>query len=439
MNLLDMSIAASYLVIVIAIFRLIFKKVPKFINCAMWAFVGIRLILPFSINSIISLFPNTEPVVQDVVYLGQQASIKTSEFVEKTVSSISIKTAFVASQSNVDFVNMVAGILFTVWVAGVVAMFLYSVITYLHIHSKVKVSVRLRDNIYLCDYVDSPFILGIFKPKIYIPADLTEQEMKCVILHETAHIVRRDNWWKLLGFLLLMVYWFNPILWCAYLMLCRDIEFACDEKIIKNMGNAERQTYSQVLLTYSIPRYMVVAYPVAFGEVGVKMRIKSILNYKKPTFWAIVATVVICIGVGAAFLFNPISLKAFEDLNDKYDRYEDYSADRKFEYKDKESGIVYTIILAGDDLEKPNREFVIKTNNSNIQEITGTYQLLRNVLYLHTYDPGNNKICYVFNKDGFKLTFDKEKSPYAPILTGNDDEVFEKAVFEQTDIQWIYY
>lgn len=437
-NLLDMSIAASYLVIVIAIFRLIFRKVPKFINCIIWALVGIRLILPVSFDGIISLFPHKSPMIEEAVYFGRLASAKTSQLIEKTVTNTLQNVVAIEGSSQDTPVNMFALILLVVWIMGMVVMLLYSVITYIHIYNKAKVSVRYRDNIYVGDYIDSPFILGIVRPKIYIPTDLSGEGMECVILHEKAHIKRHDNWWKFVGFLLLIVHWFNPILWVAYLMFCRDIEFACDEKVIKSLGCDRRQAYAQVLLEYSIPRYMLVAYPVAFGEVGVKMRIKSILNYKKPTFWAIVAAVVVCIGVGIAFITNPLSLNASDDP-EEHGRYEDYSGEKKFVYKDKKTGIEYTISLTSGDIGDYTKEFKIKTNNSAIEEITGTWELSRGVLYLYTYDPGNNKICYVFNKGDFNLTFDKEKSPYAPPVAQNADELFEKAVFEQTEIKWIYY
>ena len=181
----------------------------------------------------------------------------------------------------------------------------YSLIAWLRLRHKVQVSIRQDPNIYVCDQVDSPFILGIFRPRIYVPSGMEESTLQCVLAHENAHLRRKDHWWKPLGFLLLTVYWFHPILWLAYWLLCRDIERACDEKAIAEMDPAEKKNYSQALLLCSIPRRMIMACPVAFGEVAVAERIKGILSYKKPTVWILAISVLVCLVTAVCFLTNP--------------------------------------------------------------------------------------------------------------------------------------
>jgi len=207
--------------------------------------------------------------------------------------------------------------------AIIVAMVLYTVVSYFRIHRKVREAVPYQENIWLCDHIDTPFILGVVRPRIYLPSNMNEQDIEYVIAHEKAHLKRHDHWWKPLGFLLLTVYWFNPILWIAYILLCKDIELACDEKVIKDMGTEIKKPYSEALINCSVPRKMISACPLAFGEVGVKGRVKSVLNYKKPAFWIIVVAVVASIVVAVCFLTNPkqdielgiSSQKSGSDLN----------------------------------------------------------------------------------------------------------------------------
>lgn len=191
------------------------------------------------------------------------------------------------------------------WLAGIAVMLLYSAVTYLRLHWQVRAAVSHGKNIYICDDVTSPFILGTLRPRIYIPSGISEQQLQYVLSHENAHIKRRDHWWKPLGFLLLTLYWFNPLLWLAYSLLCRDIEQACDEKVIARMDNAGKKGYSEALVVCSVHRRTVMACPVAFGEIGVKDRIKGIVSYKKPAFWIILASVAVCLLVAVCFLTNP--------------------------------------------------------------------------------------------------------------------------------------
>ena len=305
-DLFNMSITASYLVLAVVIARALLKKAPKWITCLLWAMVGFRLICPFTIESVLSLIPGTQTitanetsVIRPFTVQSGIAGIDTSvnEFLgDKYAEGVTVPTNTFAD---------VTTVLSVIWLVGLICMLIYGFISYIRLRKRVGVSLLFKDNIYYCDNIDTPFILGFFKPKIYVPSGISEEQTGYITLHEKAHLKRKDHLWKPLGFLLLSVYWFNPVMWVAYILLCRDIESACDEKVIKNMDNSEKKNYSETLVSCSVQRRMVMACPLAFGEVGVKQRIKSVLNYKKPAFWIIILAFVLFTVVAVCFLTNP--------------------------------------------------------------------------------------------------------------------------------------
>lgn len=305
LKILNMSITASWLVLAIIILRLLLKKAPKAISVFMWALVGVRLICPFSFESILSLIPSAETVPQDIIYSEAPTIHSGVPILNSTMNPIISESLAPEVGASVNPMQIIAFVASTVWIVGIVAMVLYTVVSYFRIHRKVREAVPYQDNIWLCDHIDTPFILGLVRPRIYLPSNMNEQDIEYVIAHEKAHLKRHDHWWKPLGFLLLTVYWFNPILWIAYTLLCKDIELACDEKVIKDMGTEIKKPYSEALINCSVPRKMISACPLAFGEVGVKGRVKSVLNYKKPAFWIIAVAVVASIVVAVCFLTNP--------------------------------------------------------------------------------------------------------------------------------------
>ena len=305
-DLFNMSITASYLVLAVVVARLLLKKAPKWINCLLWALVGIRLICPFSIESALSLIPSSQTISINNTSTGRPFTVQSGvpavdTNINEFLGNKYYEGVTVPANTFADMTNVLA----IVWIFGLFAMLLYGSIAYLRLHKKVGASILLNNNIYYCDNIDTPFILGFFKPKIYVPSGITDEQISYIALHEKAHLKRKDHWWKPLGFILLSVYWFNPIIWVAYILLCRDIETACDEKVIKNMPNTEKKGYSETLVSCSVQRRMVMACPLAFGEVGVKQRIKSVLNYKKPAFWMIIFAVLLVAVVVACFLTNP--------------------------------------------------------------------------------------------------------------------------------------
>jgi len=306
LKLLNLSISASWLVLAVLVLRLISKRSPKWMNVLLWGIVALRLMLPFSIESALSLIPSAETVSPAVVQFDPAPTITSGVNIIDNAVNPSLSEHFAAvPTANVNPLYAGAYIAGWAWLIGLAAMLAYALVSYLRLRRRVSVSLRVRENIYLCDAISSPFILGVVKPRIYLPSTLDEVQRQNVLAHEQAHLARRDHWWKPLGFALLAVYWFNPVLWLAYALLCRDIELACDERVIRDMNETAIKTYSTVLLACSVPRKAVVACPLAFGEVGVKERVRNALHYKKPAFWVVAASVTVCIVVAVCFLTDP--------------------------------------------------------------------------------------------------------------------------------------
>ena len=306
LKLLNLSISASWLVLAVLVLRLVSKRSPKWMNVLLWGIVALRLVLPFSIESALSLIPSAETVSPVAVQSAPAPTITSGVSVIDNAVNPSLSEHFAAvPTASVNPLYVWTEIAGWVWLIGLGAMLLYALASYLRLRRRVSVSLPIQDNIYLCDAISSPFILGVVKPRIYLPSGLDEVQRQNVLSHERAHLARRDHWWKPLGFALLAVYWFNPVLWLAYTLLCRDIELACDERVIRTMDESAVKTYSTVLLACSMPRKAVITCPLAFGEVGVKERVRNALHYKKPAFWVVAASVAVCVVVAVCFLTNP--------------------------------------------------------------------------------------------------------------------------------------
>ena len=306
LKLLNLSISASWLVLAVLVLRLVSKRSPKWMNVLLWGIVALRLMLPFSIESALSLIPSAETLSPEVVRFDPAPTITSGVSVIDNAVNPSLSEHFSAvPTASVNPLYVWTEIAGWVWLIGLGAMLLYALVSYLRLRRRVSVSLPIQDHIYLCDAISSPFILGVVKPRIYLPSTLDEIQQQNVLAHEHAHLARHDHWWKPLGFALLAVYWFNPVLWLAYALLCRDIELACDERVIRTMDESAVKTYSTVLLACSIPRKAVITCPLAFGEVGVKERVRNALHYKKPAFWIVAASAVVCIVVAVCFLTNP--------------------------------------------------------------------------------------------------------------------------------------
>ena len=306
LKLLNLSISASWLVLAVLVLRLVSKRSPKWVNVLLWGIVALRLVLPFSIESALSLIPSAETVSPAAVQFDPAPTITSGVSIIDNAVNPSLSEHFAAvPTASVNPLYVWTEIAGWVWLIGLGAMLLYALVSYLRLRRRVSVSLPVQDHIYLCDAISSPFILGVVKPHIYLPSDLDEVQRQNVLAHEQAHLARRDHWWKPLGFALLAVYWFNPVLWLAYTLLCRDIELACDERVIRTMDESAVKTYSTVLLACSMPRKAVITCPLAFGEVGVKERVRNALHYKKPAFWVVAASVAVCVVVAVCFLTDP--------------------------------------------------------------------------------------------------------------------------------------
>ncbi|MDE5909660.1 MAG: M56 family metallopeptidase [Lachnospiraceae bacterium] len=310
LKLLNMSITAGWLILAVLCIRLLFRKIPKWVNCLLWGVVAIRLICPFSIESQFSILPSTEPIKSSTVVEGEVQNYIPSidsrlTIVENTINPMLTET-FAYNESDsvapLQIVTYAAGL---VWCCGMVLLIICAMGSAIKLHKLVREAVCVRGNIYICDAVKLPFILGILRPRVYLSSALREREMDYILAHEFAHLKRKDHWWKALGYLLLCIYWFNPLCWMAYSLLCKDIELACDEKAAKDMTFHEKKEYSKVLISCARQRSLIFVCPLAFGEVGVRERVKSVLDYKKPTLWIILTAAAVLAILAVCFLTNP--------------------------------------------------------------------------------------------------------------------------------------
>lgn len=305
LKLLNMSISAGWMVLAVLVVRIFLRKAPRSLSVVLWALVGIRLLLPFSIESAVSLIPSAQTVPPEILYT--QTPIIHSGFpaVNTVINPVLSETMAPISSDKINPMQVLTTVTAIVWLVGCIGVLLYGVISYGRIYRRVQNATHLFGNVYRAASIDTPFILGILFPKIYLPFEMNGDDVPYVLDHEQAHLKRWDHLWKPLGFFLLAIHWYNPLLWLAYVLLCRDIESACDERVAKTMNTEEKKAYSSALLNCSVPRRMITACPLAFGEIGVKQRIRSVLHYKKPTLWVIIVAVISCIAIAVCFLTDP--------------------------------------------------------------------------------------------------------------------------------------
>ena len=346
---LNISIMAGWLILAAAFVRLLLKKTPKWINCMLWILVAVRLVCPVSIRSTISLIPGSEVIPADIL-VSQTPEVQSEvRFVNETVNPVPAGTIPESAASNTTLLQQLITAAAYLWIAGMTAMMIYAVLTWIKLKKSVAASVPVRDGIVACDEVESPFILGILRPIIYAPSSMTGETLDYVVRHEQAHLKRYDHWWKPLGYLLLSVYWFNPLCWLAYILFCRDIELACDEKVIRDMNREETASYARALLDCSMPVRRIAVCPLAFGEVGVKERIKGVLNYKKPAFWSVIAAVLVCVIVAGCFMTTPengsISQTGKES---QIEESADLTLDKELAHKDEFVSFLKTHLDGGD-------------------------------------------------------------------------------------------
>lgn len=364
LKLLNMSITAGIIVAVVIVLRLLLRRSPKWIRCILWGMVALRLILPFSIESDVSLVPETEPVREEIVYaepVGAYTGIfalnTTLDAKHEDVDVGAAEPTELEKETSVSIVDIAS----IIWLCGMTAMLVYAAVSCRRISGRVREGVANDEGVIFCDRITAPFIFGIVRPRIYLPSDITESDSRYVIAHERAHIKRRDHLWKPFGYILLSIYWFNPLIWVGYILLCRDIELACDEKVIAALGEDDKKNYSTALINCSTGQRFVAACPVAFGETGVRMRVKTVLNYKKPTFWIIIIALVACLAVGVFFLTDP------------------------FDKDEEKVGSVKSVEIGSEDVQLNITELVVEN---------GVYSFVQTAENAPTYYVGSDMMLY---------------------------------------------
>lgn len=305
LKVFNMGFTASWLILAVLLIRFMLKKAPKWISCLLWALVAFKLICPFSIESALSLIPSSEPLPEQII-TGNTFRVNTGiGAVDAPVNTYLGDHYYEGVSVPADNGNHVMYVLGILWLIGIVLFLLYGFVSYYRLYRITRVSLRLEENIFLCDAIDTPFILGVVKPRIYLPSGMEKEQAAYVVSHERVHLKRRDHWWKPLGFLILSVYWFWPLCWISYVLFCRDIELACDERVIRELGQESKKPYAEALVACSVKQGRIAACPLAFGETDVKERVKNVLSYKKPALWIILVAILCCIAAAIGFLTNP--------------------------------------------------------------------------------------------------------------------------------------
>ncbi len=303
--IVNMSISAGFAVAAVFLLRLLLRKAPRWISVLLWGIAAVRLICPFTIESAVSLMPNAQ-VIDPGILAAQTPAVRTGfSSLDGTLSPVIDASFSPEAAESANPLQIWIPALALVWVIGIAALLLYAAVSCWRVKKQVAAAVLLRDNVFQSEHAASPFIFGIVRPKIYLPFHMDEKDMANVLAHEQAHIRRKDNMWKPLGFALVVLHWFNPLVWLAYLFFCRDIEFACDEKAVREFTPDQRADYSQALLSCSVRRRTVSACPLSFGEVGVKKRVIAVLRYKRPAFWVIAAAVTVSAVAALCLLTSP--------------------------------------------------------------------------------------------------------------------------------------
>ena len=306
LDILNLSFSATWVVLAVVLARLLLKRAPRWMVCSLWALVGLRLLFG-GIEAPFSLIPSAEIIPPESLFDQAPAIHSGLDSIDSIVNPVYSESLRPTPGASVNPLQVWLAVFANLWVLVMGTMALWAGVSCRRVSKRVRESIPDGDGVYLCDSIDSPFIFGLFRPKIYLPSDLGGQARAHVIAHEKAHLQRRDHWWKPLGFLLLTVNWFNPAMWLSYILLCRDIELACDEKVVRELGVEEKKSYSAALLRCSVNARPITACPLAFGEVGVKHRVRSVLNYKKPAFWIILTAAVLTTVLAAGLLTDPLS------------------------------------------------------------------------------------------------------------------------------------
>ncbi len=329
---LNMSLTASYVILFVIVVRLFLKKVPKFISYALWGVVAFRLIVPFSFESVFSLLPrnmNFIPVSHDITNLQSpqingvevvDPFISNDQFINEQLSAPHVEAGAIEESVIGAGLNPLRIFVETgsyIWVLGTIALLVYSFLSVLLLKRQLKSARLIGENIFEAENLRTPFVLGLISPRIYLPAGLEKEERNYILVHEQTHICRKDHIIKALAFLIVAVHWFNPLVWIAFRLMSTDMELSCDEKVLRVMKEDIKKPYAQSLLSLAAGRHILSGSPLAFGEGNVKVRIKNVLNYKKPRFWIVLLSVIIVAAIGMGLAANPRSEASFNGFSYK--------------------------------------------------------------------------------------------------------------------------
>lgn len=440
LNLVNISITASYIAIAVIVFRLFLKKAPKTYTCILWLLAALRLIIPVSDSTLLSftsrfsLIPSTQVLPGSLIdNASPQFNINVGiEQIDQRVNAFLSNRYYEGVKVPANNGSSLMNTLGIIWIIVCAAIIIYTIGSYIYFRRKTKASICVKGNTFICDYISTPFILGIIKPKILLPSTLSEEESRYVLAHEKAHLKRLDHLWKPIGFILLAIHWFNPIMWISYILFCRDIELACDEYVIKNMSSTDKKAYSTALLNCSIPKKLISAYPLAFGEVGVKERIKAVIEYKKPAVITSIVAVILCIVTAICFLSNPqkVSLKEMIGTEITNTIYGIETDDRKAKaFTDNQDYIDY-ILNQLDDTLIGKIPYKSANLNTDYKTITILYPKPSDL----SYEQSNNSVAeskflkFFFNAECSEVWIDDGKKSTAVYKVSNPEKA--SAIFE---------
>lgn len=305
LEILNMSVRASWVILAVLALRLLLRKGPTWFPMALWVVTAIRLVCPLSIRSSVSLIPSSQTVAPSIMPAPQPTIDSGIPMIDQMINPVILDALSPAVDTGMHSLQFWVHLSTLVWVLGIIVLLGYMIFSYCRLHHRVRNAAFSEGRIYFSEKIRSPFVLGILKPNIYLPYKLAEADRAHVLSHELTHIRRLDHWWKPIGFLILTLHWFNPLVWLAYILLCKDIEVACDKAVVKQLSPAQRADYAQALLNCCAEHSRISACPIAFGEISIKERVKNVLNYKKPTFWLILVAAIVCVAAVFCLLTDP--------------------------------------------------------------------------------------------------------------------------------------
>ncbi|HBV67788.1 MAG TPA: hypothetical protein DEF04_06120 [Clostridiales bacterium] len=304
---LNMSLTASYVILFVILVRLLLRKAPKVIPYALWGVVAFRLIIPFSFESMFSLMPrnaNAVPIPNDIIY---QQGLQINSRIELIDTFVNRSLPALTAGESVNPFQIYTEMSTYIWILGIMVLLAYSLVSIFILKRQLKSAQLIENGIFEAVNLKTPFVLGIIKPKIYLPIGLNVEERRYILLHEQTHIHRKDHIIKLLAFLILSIHWFNPLVWIAFMLMSTDMELSCDEQVLKKVNADIKKLYANSLLSLATGRHLLNGSPLAFGKGNVKGRIKNVLNYKRPRFWVIALSAIIATAAGIGLLANPYS------------------------------------------------------------------------------------------------------------------------------------